>query len=877
MSILKGRPDVPANTPLTAQLTYTRPYQQGTRLGIGTATLTYDWTDNRWEVGGEPFDMVAARWQQNDPAPSGEVRLLFKSGAGAGQQGGVLNILPVETAAGEVDITKPIVNVAWVAGAELLALIADATAAAQLAEDAAGTATTAASAANTARAATVAATNAANAAVANIGPAITAGAQAAATQAVAGVQAQVNTAIAGTTQAAALATAAAGITPRANLAAITGADGYYRAMDTGEVYQRAGGVNTRRPDLDALGPAQLGIVLARQDATLQASVNRAGPTFGREVYIGEGTFDIPALTLPDNVSIRGAGIGRTIITSSTAADIITMGLRCRLQDVTVRRGAANQRGIVDANPGSGVRANSLKRVRLEGFEAARGATFLRPNGLQLEGFEADACFIPLEINDPQGDVTITQPRITNAVAERMMFGILVKATTPNTVGKVRIINPYVRGANLDSTGFSAEAWGISVFNVLGVEITEPDIEECVSTMHGKRTGGGILFGSQSWGAKIRGGKTNRNRLGVFVEHQPEANSSIQQGRVLGSVVDGVTAAHNDSTGINVSYGPTGVVVNCIAHDNGEDGIFSDSDHNVIAGNTVYNNWRGATLPVQLKRAGIRVYGRYATIVNNKCHDNQANPTQEYGIAVNRRGHKITGNTGQGNITALVYQDASFDPNAIENITDLPVAGGGSTDVPLGSAIQQNNPGSAMYYAVATLPAGNSTQNKLVVETLGGDYNASAGLRAGRAVMSAFGGFAYTHQTAGPGNLDLAVVAYRQADNTVQVYVRTRAGGGGFTHGHARAYWQTGSGTAPTPLTLGAASATVPGGTLVLDTSNTATYPPNVELGVGKIMVGGNQVVGARQAAIANATDAASTQAQLNAVLAALRAHGLIAP
>jgi hypothetical protein len=46
--------------------------------------------------------------------------------------------------------------------------------------------------------------------------------------------------------------------------------------------------------------------------------------------------------------------------------------------------------------------------------------------------------------------------------------------------------------------------------------------------------------------------------------------------------------------------------------------------------------------------------------------------------------------------------------------------------------------------------------------------------------------------------------------------------------------------------------------------------------VDSLKVGSNQVVGARQAAIANATDAASTITQLNALLAACRAHGLIA-
>lgn len=43
-----------------------------------------------------------------------------------------------------------------------------------------------------------------------------------------------------------------------------------------------------------------------------------------------------------------------------------------------------------------------------------------------------------------------------------------------------------------------------------------------------------------------------------------------------------------------------------------------------------------------------------------------------------------------------------------------------------------------------------------------------------------------------------------------------------------------------------------------------------------LFVGGSNVVGTRQAAIANATDAASTMARLNDALAALRAHGLIA-
>jgi hypothetical protein len=51
----------------------------------------------------------------------------------------------------------------------------------------------------------------------------------------------------------------------------------------------------------------------------------------------------------------------------------------------------------------------------------------------------------------------------------------------------------------------------------------------------------------------------------------------------------------------------------------------------------------------------------------------------------------------------------------------------------------------------------------------------------------------------------------------------------------------------------------------------------IELPAGKALtVGGNQVVGARGAAVADATDAATVITQLNALLARLRVHGLIA-
>jgi len=48
------------------------------------------------------------------------------------------------------------------------------------------------------------------------------------------------------------------------------------------------------------------------------------------------------------------------------------------------------------------------------------------------------------------------------------------------------------------------------------------------------------------------------------------------------------------------------------------------------------------------------------------------------------------------------------------------------------------------------------------------------------------------------------------------------------------------------------------------------------LATTQVNVAGNKVLGPRQPAIADATDAASAITQLNAALAALREHGLIA-
>ena len=133
---------------------------------------------------------------------------------------------------------------------------------------------------------------------------------------------------------------------------------------------------------------------------------------------------------------------------------------------------------------------------------------------------------------------------------------------------------------------------------------------------------------------------------------------------------------------------------------------------------------------------------------------------------------------------------------------------------------------------------------------------------------------------GPGlRTQAGFVAYKQGSGTTatyDIYMVTR--GSAYIHALITAYIADQATGLTTPLTPGAANTATPAGTVDLDTT-AANYAPAAAdvLHIGRLHIGGTQVVGARGAAIANATDAATTQTQLNALLAALRTHGLIAP
>lgn len=136
--------------------------------------------------------------------------------------------------------------------------------------------------------------------------------------------AEMEQALADNAQAQALATAAAGITPRANLAAITGADGYYRAMDTGEVYQRAGGINTPRPDLKPV------------------PVDRAARVFRVPLIVGNthaanaAIFNAVAAMAPEGSVLQLPGDGQTYNLASTAKLIKALTIDLNSTNLSVK-------------------------------------------------------------------------------------------------------------------------------------------------------------------------------------------------------------------------------------------------------------------------------------------------------------------------------------------------------------------------------------------------------------------------------------------------------------------------------------------------------------------------------------------------------------
>lgn len=172
---------------------------------------------------------------------------------------------------------------------------------------------------------------------------------------------------------------------------------------------------------------------------------------------------------------------------------------------------------------------------------------------------------------------------------------------------------------------------------------------------------------------------------------------------------------------------------------------------------------------------------------------------------------------------------------------------------VGQRIQNSSPAQDQYWLIGTLPySQTTTYDKLIIEFQGGpSWDATALINdwvimgnrdTGNAVTSKFN-YRYAQQGYDPNNSrqNLRVVAYRQADGSVQVYLRGLSGQNAI--GIVAAYGASINNQINTALPIGSPTTTVPSGTIVFDSGNNTTYPPNAQINVGAAMFYGNVGLG----------------------------------
>ncbi len=162
-------------------------------------------------------------------------------------------------------------------------------------------------------------------------------------------------------------------------------------------------------------------------------------------------------------------------------------------------------------------------------------------------------------------------------------------------------------------------------------------------------------------------------------------------------------------GISNSWSPGTIISNNTVHDNGMEGIFSDSARTTITDNKCWNNWlrnNAAVAPTTNPnvKAQIRVTSASGaqtrpTITNNDCWDSMPASVCDYGIAVGDYNAYVSGNTCTGHAIGPIYDSNTavtstntFDenPNYRQRNTEIIVSkhglGTGSDDGALLNAL-----------------------------------------------------------------------------------------------------------------------------------------------------------------------------------------------
>lgn len=431
---------------------------------------------------------------------------------------------------------------------------------------------------------------------------------------------------------------------------------------------------------DTMVSEAIGDGTANDTSAIQSALDSAE---GKTIYLPEGDYKVTAggITLPDNVHLRGAGVGLTRIVSASAsasAAVIdaSSATGSKVSDLTIVGSAQNnlRTGILAADD------IVIERVRIEDVRHSTapddvhcGIKASPAGNVRVRDCDIVDCNIGIFLSDSTDEAMVVN-NVIESPNDRMVDGIYCHSGTEANRGLL-IQGNTVKNAQQDTSHNGVDGHGIKLYNHRNVRVIGNNVSDCCTS--------GILVGVGSAGAQVHGNvcKDNMNAdeergTGIYFETEGAA-ATIQTDVHYGSTCEGNTC-FGSYQGIAISYAPAMVCANNICHSNLHDGIQNDSERVVLTGNVCFNNnQEPAYSPPQGYGAGIRSYGVACILIGNVCYDNQSSKTQQYGISLGDNDTSVVfGNSLTGNLTGglSIWQNGSN--NSVQfNLGDKPTVTG----------------------------------------------------------------------------------------------------------------------------------------------------------------------------------------------------------